>query len=663
MGGNEPSEAAADFVLAARYGDLDDVTAALEAGIEVDAESHGGATALLMASGNGHLDIVSALLGARASLEIANESGSRPLHWAALNGHLDVCKALLEARADTNARNEFRKKPFDEAFGRSFSEVCELLAPATDFSEDAPTEEECVAREAKGGKEVSPTAPFEKGARVVIHGTSREELNGLSGEAGAYDAKADRLVVTLGDGRQMRFRPANLRAEAPEAREVKEASRDPEVEGTAVAAHVETSKLREELCVCAVEKWRQAVADAVQQGDVVEQRETAASEAQVDAGKMEAAELEKPTSFAEDSAQQSDAATVASEADSSQLKAEVERLQQALADSVAQGQAAAREAQEQAAKMEAEMRKLTSAAEARAAAEAESIKLKVEVERLQEALADALEYNEAAASTAQTEITKLKAEVEQWQKAATNAADKGDASSIEAQPDRQQRLRRLPAPPKGPAPAPPPPPRPPKETRNVEVQTMAQQTMISRPWTALFQPSKESVDMHTQKEKYPIQAQFTGGMADGSMADADSADGKMADAKMADGNMADGNMADGTWVQRLGDYELDESTPAVVPMTIKPLVHRARCNLAPLGEPAKIERQKCCSMIGASLDLVTCGDGCRSSDGDSEVSTNCCREGCCDNEMLADLGPSPDEMESYSLAHEVGESVLCDLEI
>jgi len=236
MGGNEPSEAAADFVLAARYGDLDDVTAALEAGIEVDAESHGGATALLMASGNGHLDIVSALLGARASLEIANESGSRPLHWAALNGHLDVCKALLEARADTNARNEFRKKPFDEAFGRSFSEVCELLAPATDFSEDAPTEEECVAREAKGGKEVSPTAPFEKGARVVIHGTSREELNGLSGEAGAYDAKADRLVVTLGDGRQMRFKPTNLRAEAPETAEVKEASQDPEVEAQDTSA-------------------------------------------------------------------------------------------------------------------------------------------------------------------------------------------------------------------------------------------------------------------------------------------------------------------------------------------------------------------------------------------------------------------------------------------
>mmetsp|Transcript_27250 Transcript_27250/g.49685 ORF Transcript_27250/g.49685 Transcript_27250/m.49685 type:complete len:877 (+) Transcript_27250:58-2688(+) len=556
---------------------------------------------------------------------------------------IDECTPVTQARAAADCNSKEISTNMELQAG---------LAPAT--AEDWTTVDR---------RKVSSTAPFEKGERLVIHGTSREDLNGLSGEAGAYDAKADRLVVTLGDGRQMRFRPANLRAEAPEAREVKEASRDPEVEGTAVAAHVETSKLREELCVCAVEKWRQAVADAVQQGDVVEQRETAASEAQVDAGKMEAAELEKPTSFAEDSAQQSDAATVASEADSSQLKAEVERLQQALADSVAQGQAAAREAQEQAAKMEAEMRKLTSAAEARAAAEAESIKLKVEVERLQEALADALEYNEAAASTAQTEITKLKAEVEQWQKAATNAADKGDASSIEAQPDRQQRLRRLPAPPKGPAPAPPPPPRPPKETRNVEVQTMAQQTMISRPWTALFQPSKESVDMHTQKEKYPIQAQFTGGMADGSMADADSADGKMADAKMADGNMADGNMADGTWVQRLGDYELDESTPAVVPMTIKPLVHRARCNLAPLGEPAKIERQKCCSMIGASLDLVTCGDGCRSSDGDSEVSTNCCREGCCDNEMLADLGPSPDEMESYSLAHEVGESVLCDLEI
>merc|ERR1712187_200231 len=140
--GEEPSEEGAEFVLAARYGGLDDVREALAQGIEVNARSHGRATALLMASANGHVEVMKALLDARASAEMANEAGNCPLHWAALNGHVEACKTLLEARADGTARNEFGKKPFDEAFGRSFNEICELLAPATAFDEDAAAEEE-----------------------------------------------------------------------------------------------------------------------------------------------------------------------------------------------------------------------------------------------------------------------------------------------------------------------------------------------------------------------------------------------------------------------------------------------------------------------------------------------------------------------------------------
>eukprot|EP00208_Stichococcus_sp_RCC1054_P007280 CAMPEP_0206143426 /NCGR_PEP_ID=MMETSP1473-20131121/20542_1 /ASSEMBLY_ACC=CAM_ASM_001109 /TAXON_ID=1461547 /ORGANISM="Stichococcus sp, Strain RCC1054" /LENGTH=70 /DNA_ID=CAMNT_0053538823 /DNA_START=205 /DNA_END=413 /DNA_ORIENTATION=+ len=46
----------------ARYGDLEDVVAALEDGVAVDAVDEHGRTALHMASGNGHLEVVSALL-------------------------------------------------------------------------------------------------------------------------------------------------------------------------------------------------------------------------------------------------------------------------------------------------------------------------------------------------------------------------------------------------------------------------------------------------------------------------------------------------------------------------------------------------------------------------------------------------------------------------
>eukprot|EP00927_Polykrikos_kofoidii_P023244 TRINITY_DN21475_c0_g1_i1.p1 TRINITY_DN21475_c0_g1~~TRINITY_DN21475_c0_g1_i1.p1 ORF type:complete len:250 (-),score=83.65 TRINITY_DN21475_c0_g1_i1:136-843(-) len=133
----EPSEEVIEFVLSGRYGDLEDVQAAIASGINVDARSTGQATALLMASANGHTEVVKELLKAKAAPELANEAGNRPLHWGALNGHVEVCKALLEHRADANVRNEFQRRPFEEALGRKHEEVCELIAKHTDFSKDA----------------------------------------------------------------------------------------------------------------------------------------------------------------------------------------------------------------------------------------------------------------------------------------------------------------------------------------------------------------------------------------------------------------------------------------------------------------------------------------------------------------------------------------------
>mmetsp|Transcript_94161 Transcript_94161/g.248840 ORF Transcript_94161/g.248840 Transcript_94161/m.248840 type:complete len:198 (+) Transcript_94161:46-639(+) len=169
----EPSEEVVDFVLGARYGDLEDVLAYIKAGsVLIDAQSHGGATALLMGSANGHLEVVKALLEAKANLEVPNEAGNRPLHWAALNGHKQVCEALLEAKADANVKNEFGRKPFDEAFGRSLTEVCELLAVKTDFRgdpADGPEDEE--AADEKGSKEMK----FEPEARKEKKSASEEK--------------------------------------------------------------------------------------------------------------------------------------------------------------------------------------------------------------------------------------------------------------------------------------------------------------------------------------------------------------------------------------------------------------------------------------------------------------------------------------------------------
>ncbi|CAE7191796.1 Adenosine kinase 2 [Symbiodinium microadriaticum] len=156
---HEPPEEVVEFVLDARYGEQEAVQEAIAAGVQVNARSHGGSTALFMASANGHTGIVRELLQARASADFANDAGNCPLHWAALNGHLEVVKILIAARADANLKNEFQKRPFDEAFSRSHAEICEALATVTSFEDDVPADAEMREAEDADASETSRDRP------------------------------------------------------------------------------------------------------------------------------------------------------------------------------------------------------------------------------------------------------------------------------------------------------------------------------------------------------------------------------------------------------------------------------------------------------------------------------------------------------------------------
>ncbi|KAJ7188999.1 ankyrin repeat-containing domain protein [Mycena filopes] len=90
-----------EFLLACRYGDLDDVKQFIhQFGVPAAAAVHddNGNTPLHMLCGNGHADILDYLLPLLppALVSAKNSAESTPLHWAAVNSHMDVVKRLVE---------------------------------------------------------------------------------------------------------------------------------------------------------------------------------------------------------------------------------------------------------------------------------------------------------------------------------------------------------------------------------------------------------------------------------------------------------------------------------------------------------------------------------------------------------------------------------------
>ncbi|ORX59135.1 hypothetical protein BCR36DRAFT_579765 [Piromyces finnis] len=114
-----------EFVICARYGELDDMKAMMQNYLESHPDANicnlaskknaYGSTALHMAAANSHLDIMEYLINdcmfTKKELEIKNEEGNTPLHWAALNGFFDGVKLLITAGASGNVKNNADKEP------------------------------------------------------------------------------------------------------------------------------------------------------------------------------------------------------------------------------------------------------------------------------------------------------------------------------------------------------------------------------------------------------------------------------------------------------------------------------------------------------------------------------------------------------------------------
>lgn len=96
-----PSDPGARLRAAAALGDLTAVEALLDAGVDADAASEYGATALALAADKGYAEVVKALLEHGAVVGATDSFyQSTPISWAAYNGHAQVVRLLLAAGAD-----------------------------------------------------------------------------------------------------------------------------------------------------------------------------------------------------------------------------------------------------------------------------------------------------------------------------------------------------------------------------------------------------------------------------------------------------------------------------------------------------------------------------------------------------------------------------------
>jgi ankyrin repeat protein len=167
---------------AARFGDTEEVEAALEQGADVNSQDEQQRTgawdfqprvqatsraaaarpppppltgpppplppaALHMAAANGHEDVLRRLLEAGADPGLSNAEGNTALHWAALNGASGAASALLAAGASPSALNAHEETPVDAALGRGHQSVVDAInvharggAPAEEELDDIEDE-------------------------------------------------------------------------------------------------------------------------------------------------------------------------------------------------------------------------------------------------------------------------------------------------------------------------------------------------------------------------------------------------------------------------------------------------------------------------------------------------------------------------------------------
>lgn len=145
-----------DLIDCARYGELDDVKALIEAGVDVNSVDDQGSTALHKAAANGHLDVVK-YLHSKGAKYTPNEGGNTPLHWCVQTKQVSVVEFLLTAYDDAidvfNHKNVAGKSAVAEAFDNGHSQLAVLLLKHKSAAEEDRKHKEKQSKDQKQEQE------------------------------------------------------------------------------------------------------------------------------------------------------------------------------------------------------------------------------------------------------------------------------------------------------------------------------------------------------------------------------------------------------------------------------------------------------------------------------------------------------------------------------
>lgn len=136
-----------EFLAAAASGDVATVQKQIVSGVDLNAKTYKGETAVMVAAMEGHTNVVHMLIEAGAAINDQNVYGRHtPLILAALQGHLDTVTVLIESGADKSLKNQFGKTAGEAADSAGHADIVELLTdrvvePATPMQEDLIAEQ------------------------------------------------------------------------------------------------------------------------------------------------------------------------------------------------------------------------------------------------------------------------------------------------------------------------------------------------------------------------------------------------------------------------------------------------------------------------------------------------------------------------------------------